>query len=115
MSSFGHKTRSPGYIPGDHWVECSVCGFVIRSSSARKDWEGSIVCPEDFELRHPQDFVRGRPEDTSAKGLVRNESDEVSVSPFDNDGAIAGVAIAGEAVAGGQTETIPSGTFDNSL
>jgi hypothetical protein len=36
-------------------------------------WDNLVVCPNDWEPRHPQDFVRGREDDTSAKGLVRPE------------------------------------------
>lgn len=50
----------PLYIPGDHWVICDCCGFKIRSSAARKRWDGLLVCQADWEPRHPQDFVRGQ-------------------------------------------------------
>jgi hypothetical protein len=29
-------------------------------SASRKTWSGLRVCWEDWETRHPQDFVRGR-------------------------------------------------------
>ena len=48
------------YIRGDFWRICDVCGFKCRSSETSKRWDGLIVCREDFETRHPQDFVRGR-------------------------------------------------------
>lgn len=49
-----------GYIPGDFWRCCDVCGFNYRASQTFKRWDGLWVCREDFETRHPQDFVRGR-------------------------------------------------------
>ena len=49
-----------GYIKGDHWVICDVCGFKCRSSKTRKRWDGLRVCEADWEERHPQDYVRGR-------------------------------------------------------
>lgn len=49
-----------GYRPGDFWRYCDVCGFKTRASQTRKRWDGAIVCLEDFEIRHPQDFVAGR-------------------------------------------------------
>ena len=49
-----------GYIPGDFWRICDVCGFRYRSSQTFKRWDGLITCSEDWEPRHPQDFVRGR-------------------------------------------------------
>ena len=48
------------YIPGDFWRICDRCGFKVRSSQTRKQWDGLIVCLDDFEERHPQNFVRGR-------------------------------------------------------
>jgi hypothetical protein len=48
------------YVPGDHWKICEVCGFKYRASQTSRRWDGLFVCSEDFETRHPQDFVRGR-------------------------------------------------------
>ncbi len=48
------------YRAGDHNVICDRCGFKFHSSQTRKTWDNLIVCLEDFETRHPQDFVRGR-------------------------------------------------------
>lgn len=67
MSSHGKHTRNPGYIPGDHWVTCDRCGFHIRASDAMETWDGLIVCPEDWEPRHPQDFVRTRADKQSVR------------------------------------------------
>lgn len=50
---------------GDHWVVCDVCSKQTRASSIRKRWDGLLVCPEDFEHRHPQDLIKVRKEDTS--------------------------------------------------
>lgn len=50
----------PGYIPGDFWRDCDRCGFRYRSSETFRTWDNLWVCAEDFETRHPQDFVRGR-------------------------------------------------------
>ena len=43
----------------------------------RERWDGLIVCKPDWEPRHPQDFVRVKPEDTSAKGLVNPDQDNI--------------------------------------
>lgn len=48
------------YVPGDFWRICDRCGFKKRASQTYKTWDGLYVCYEDFETRHPQDFVRGR-------------------------------------------------------
>lgn len=65
------KPRNPGYKPGDHWVICDVCGWAYRHSDMKRRWDGAVVCKEDWEIRHPQDFLKAQPEDQSAKGLVR--------------------------------------------
>lgn len=48
------------FISGEHNVTCDVCSKKIKSNLARKRWDGFIVCPDDFEQRHPQDFIRGK-------------------------------------------------------
>lgn len=48
------------YIPGDFWRICDRCGRKIRQSETRKTWDGLWVCPDDWEPRHPQDFVTGK-------------------------------------------------------
>lgn len=47
------------YIAGDYWMICDRCGFKRRRSQMQKTWDGLWVCPEDFETRHPQDYVKG--------------------------------------------------------
>ena len=69
------------YRKGDHWVHCQRCASVERSSDVRREWTGLIVCNECWEPRHPQDFVRARPEDTSAKGLVSPEPADTFIGP----------------------------------
>lgn len=51
---------TPGWRSGDFWRTCEVCGIRYRASETFKRWDGLYVCAEDFEQRHPQDFVRGR-------------------------------------------------------
>lgn len=48
------------YTSGDWNVICDVCSRKIKASIAKKRWDGFIVCPDDFETRHPQDFVRAQ-------------------------------------------------------
>jgi hypothetical protein len=118
MGSYGKKTRNPGWQSGNHWVICEVCGFAIRASSAKLTWDDRIVCPEDFEVRHPQDFVRGRSDNQSAQGLVSPEVvDEFIGGICTTRSSVAGVAIAGCSIAGMSSSytPIPVGTFINSL
>jgi hypothetical protein len=56
------------YIRNDHWVIDDRSGLKIRSSEARREWTGAVVHKDDWEARHPQDFVRAKPE----RAIVRN-------------------------------------------
>jgi len=47
---------------GEWNVWCMVCNRKIKSGEALKRWDGLIVCHEDYELRHPMDFLRTRQE-----------------------------------------------------
>lgn len=48
------------YRPGDYWVICDRSGRKVRSSDTVKEWNGLRVHRDEYETRHPQDFVRGR-------------------------------------------------------
>lgn len=48
------------YIAGDFWRICDSCGFKVRASQTKKRWDNLVVCMDDWEPQHPQDFVRGR-------------------------------------------------------
>lgn len=47
---------------GEWNVWCMVCNRKIKSGEALKRWDGLIVCWEDYENRHPMDFLRARQE-----------------------------------------------------
>ena len=53
------------YIHGAHNVICDRSGFKVKSTEVRKEWNNSVVRKEDFESRHPQDYVRGVRDDQS--------------------------------------------------
>jgi len=48
------------YISGEWNVTCDVCSRKIKAHEAKQRWDGFIVCPDDFEHRHPQDFVKAQ-------------------------------------------------------
>ena len=112
VNARGKKTRNPGYTAGEHWVQCDRCASVIRQSDSMKTWDNLVVCPDDWEIRHPQDFVRGRADDIGSKGYVRSESTDVFVTSC-SPTAIAGIGVAGCAIAGIQNASseIPPATF----
>ena len=54
-----HKPDVDGWIPGDYWLQCDVCGVDHRRSEMRQRWDKAWVCEPDWEIRNPQDYVRG--------------------------------------------------------
>jgi len=48
------------YTSGDFNVTCDVCSKKIKASTSKKRWDGFIVCTDDYETRHPQDFVKAK-------------------------------------------------------
>jgi len=89
-----HTLWGGGYQPGNHWVECEVCGCDIRAFDIKLRWDGLRVCPDDWETRHPQDFVRGRHDDIRAKEPVRSSS----LSTADLERAIDTGSLGGDSV-----------------
>jgi len=64
---------------------CDVCGFEHYNTELKKRWDGLMVCKDDWEPRHPQDFVRSVKESTIP--WSRPEPADVFVSvPYIGDG-----------------------------
>ena len=64
------------YVPGDWNAVCDVCAQKYKASLMRKRWDGLMVCPNDWEPRHPQDFLRAVP-DRQAVPWNRPETPDV--------------------------------------
>lgn len=47
------------YKHHDHNAICDVCGNKFKASELRERWDHARVCQEDWEPRHPQEFIRG--------------------------------------------------------
>jgi hypothetical protein len=62
--------------PGEWKVVCDVCGFQFPSGDVKKRWDGLIVCHNDWETRHPQDFLKVKSE-TRTPPFVRTEPEPV--------------------------------------
>jgi hypothetical protein len=95
------------YKHGDWNAECDVCGFEFKASQLRSRWDGLMVCRADYEPRHPSDFFRVRPEDTSVPWA---RPDKPEAAGTDIEGNATSPAINTDT----QT-TIPDGTNDGSL
>jgi len=48
------------FVSGGWNVTCDVCSRKIKASEAKLRWDGYIVCQDDYEHRHPQDFVKAQ-------------------------------------------------------
>lgn len=48
------------YIPHDWNVVCDICSKKIKASESRLRWDGFLVCRDDYEIRHEQDFVKSK-------------------------------------------------------
>ena len=48
------------YDSGQFNLYCDVCKRKIKADDAKHRWDGFIVCPDDWESRQPQDFVKAK-------------------------------------------------------
>ena len=60
------------YDNGDWIADCDVCGRKYKASALTERWDGLMCCADDWEIRQPQDFVRGVP-DTQIAPWLRPE------------------------------------------
>lgn len=52
-----------GYLKlGDYNAVCYECGMTRKASQMKRHWKGYWVCPEHWEPREAQDFVKTRPD-----------------------------------------------------
>lgn len=75
----------PSYTKGSWKVICDICGREYLSYELRKRWDGFLVCKDDWEPRHPQDFVRGVA-DFQAPPYTRPESQDTFIGVCTPDG-----------------------------
>lgn len=61
MSAFG-RGRADYLALGDWNAVCYECGRKRKASTMKRHWQGYYVCPEHWEPRQPQDFVRSVPD-----------------------------------------------------
>jgi hypothetical protein len=89
------------FKPGDWNAICDVCGFKFKASQMKQRWDGVMVCHEDWEMRHPMDFLHVQQENTATPWSRPDDSiSNLVVCNFVNSQGIAGVAVAGCARAG---------------
>jgi hypothetical protein len=67
---------------GDWNATCYECGRKKKASYLRKHWQGYYVCPEHWEPRQPQDFVRSVPDNMTVPWAQPQE--DVFINPLCN-------------------------------
>jgi len=102
----------PRYNKGDWIAVCDSCGRYFKASSLRKRWDGFMVCTDDWEPRHPQDYVRGKAEKQTPP-WTRSKPGDSFVIECTTRSSIVGFASVGCMIAGNTVNPglIPSSTF----
>jgi hypothetical protein len=72
----------PVYREGDHWTISDKTGRQIRASDSVKEWNGALVAKDEFEPRHPQDFVRSKGPDSLSVEDARPQPVDVFIGPL---------------------------------
>jgi hypothetical protein len=94
---------------GDWNAECFKCGRKFKASQLRKQWQGGYVCLAHWEARHPQDFVRGVPDNPAPPWLQPIAQEIFAVfCTFSGTQAIPGLAIPGCAIPSRNNHLVPS-------
>lgn len=65
--------RADFYSDGTNNTICDTCGRKFKAYSLKKQWDGIWACKRCFDYRHPQEFLRGVP-DNQAPELSRPEA-----------------------------------------
>src|SRR3990167_3440122 len=68
--------RKTYWKSGDWSAICDVCGFKFKASKLKLRWDGLRVCSSDWEVKHPQEFLR-TPVETSVPSWTAPESEDV--------------------------------------
>jgi len=68
---------------GGNRCVCAICGKRVKCNELKKRWDGILVCREDWEPRHPQEFMQ-----PSQKAPNENEGNPESLDIFINPGSV---------------------------
>lgn len=64
---------------GDWNAICDVCGQQFKASELQKRWDGLMTCKEDWEVRHPLDFIRVKPDRQSVPWTRHGDIQTITV------------------------------------
>lgn len=66
------------YFKHGSWnAVCDVCGFQFKADGLKKRWDGLMVCHKDYEVDHPQKYLRVK-EETNNLPFVRQETESLT-------------------------------------
>lgn len=68
--------RYRGVKLGGYKAVCDRTGFRVYASDCRLQWDGVFVRKKSWEIRHPQDFIKAKPEKLAVR-LPRPEQKEL--------------------------------------
>lgn len=74
--------RKTFYRKGDYNIIDDRTGFKIKRSQARMTWDNLLVDKRGWEIRHPQDFLKGK-SDNQSVSQPRTEGEDSFLSPGD--------------------------------
>jgi hypothetical protein len=99
--SYPGSGRADHYEYGGWNAVCYECGRKRKASMLKRHWQGYYVCPEHWEARQPQDFVRSVPDVQTPPWAQPMPGDVfVQICTVEGRQAVAGKGIAGCMVAG---------------
>lgn len=90
-----YRTKNQDTLHIGMWnAICDRCGRKFKNVDLKEEWNGLIVCRTCYEPRHPQDFLKGVPDDPSV-AWTRSETN-TGCGP----GSVPGQAVPGCAIPG---------------
>ncbi len=99
--SYPGSGRADFYEFGGWNAVCYECGRKRKASMMKRHWQGYWVCPEHWEARQPQDFVRSIPDVITPPWAQPMPADVfVPICTLTGREGVAGLAVAGCSVAG---------------
>lgn len=85
----------------NQWLmACDQCGQISFVSQMKRRWDGAWVDEKCFEMRQPQDFVRGVLDKPNVPVSRPRGPFELGLCTFDGLTAFAGIGVAGCMIAG---------------
>lgn len=103
--------RADYYAPGDWNAVCFECGMKRKAGTLIRNWKGYWVCPEHWEPRQAQDFVRAIPEKPAPPWIQPPSDTFLNPGCFPNDRtAIPDLAIPGCVI---PNNLAPGNSFSN--